>query len=746
MINLINLSDSYKFSHFLQYPNGTEIIHSYLAPRGGEYEKVVMHGLPYILKKYLNELQVLWENIEKSEALAKAHGVPFNKEGWQYIHKEHNGRLPIEIKALPEGAIVGNKEPLLTIENTDPKCAWLVGYLETLLLKIWYPITIASKSLAVKEMLLKHWEKTADDVSGVDFAYHNFGDRGSSSVESASIGGVAHLTQFKGTDNFNCLEHSNKYYDGKYQGFSIPASEHSTVTSWGRENEFEMIENYLETFKGSPIIACVLDSYDIYKAVDFVTSGKMKEKIESKDYPIFVIRPDCYDDKTEILTNTGWKLFKDLQDNDLVAQYDNSFISFVKPEKYIEQDYKGDMVNFKSSAFKIDLLVTPNHRMVSLDKNGFPTIQEAKDIKFYDKKDLPVAERKDGNTHYLTPFDKLMIAYQADGRCKNLEKDRPLGGKYLIEFQFAKKRKIDALLAICKEGVFDYRITKPKSRQYGNENWNPQTSITVHLDRKPFKRFLEWVDFSDKSWVWCRYFIEEISKWDATVRSPKRIKFDNSNLQDAIVVQQAAFFSAYRTTFTTSKDNRSEKFSDIHTVHITKTNRINGQAIKKSIINYEGKVYCVKVPSGMIVVKRNGQITISGNSGEPLEVIPKMIEIAEKNKVGYSINSKGYKLLNKFRVIQGDGVNPQKIDDILNKMESLGYSATNFAFGSGGDLMQNVSRDTLKFAMKCSAIKVNGEWRDVYKDPITDQGKKSIRWRVEDSRFVTVFKNGEVLC
>ena len=292
MTNLINLSDSYKFSHFNQHPKGTETIHSYLAPRGGEYEKVVMHGLPYILKKYLNELQVLWENIEKSEALAKAHGVPFNKEGWGYIHKEHNGRLPIEIKALPEGTIVGNKEPLLTIENTDPNCAWLVGYLETLLLKIWYPITVASKSLAVKEMLLKHWERTADDVSGVDFAYHNFGDRGSSSVESAAIGGVAHLTQFKGTDNFNCLEHSNKYYDGKYQGFSIPASEHSTVTSWGRENEFEMIENYLETYKSYPIIACVLDSYNIYKAVDFVTSGAMKEKIESKDYPIFVIRPD----------------------------------------------------------------------------------------------------------------------------------------------------------------------------------------------------------------------------------------------------------------------------------------------------------------------------------------------------------------------------------------------------------------------------------------------------------------------
>jgi len=43
--------------------------------------------------------------------------------------------------------------------------------------------------------------------------------------------------------------------------------------------------------------------------------------------------------------------------------------------------------------------------------------------------------------------------------------------------------------------------------------------------------------------------------------------------------------------------------------------------------------------------------------------------------------------------------------------------------------MQNVNRDTCKFAIKASAIKVNGEWRDVYKDPITDPGKKSLRGR-----------------
>lgn len=133
------------------------------------------------------------------------------------------------------------------------------------------------------------------------------------------------------------------------------------------------------------------------------------------------------------------------------------------------------------------------------------------------------------------------------------------------------------------------------------------------------------------------------------------------------------------------------------------------------------------------------------DSGNPLKVIEYMLEICESNNVARSFNSKGYKTLGKYRIIWGDGITPATIDDILSATAKLGWAASNFAFGSGGDLMQNVNRDTCKFAIKCSAIKVNGEWRDVYKDPITDSGKKSLRGRVESPDLVTVFKNGEIL-
>ena len=83
----------------------------------------------------------------------------------------------------------------------------------------------------------------------------------------------------------------------------------------------------------------------------------------------------------------------------------------------------------------------------------------------------------------------------------------------------------------------------------------------------------------------------------------------------------------------------------------------------------------------------------------------------------HTINSKGFKVLNKVRVIQGDGIVPKQIREILTQLKALGYSASNMAFGMGGGLLQKCDRDTLKFSMKCCAIKVDGEWRDVYKNP-----------------------------
>jgi nicotinamide phosphoribosyltransferase len=98
---------------------------------------------------------------------------------------------------------------------------------------------------------------------------------------------------------------------------------------------------------------------------------------------------------------------------------------------------------------------------------------------------------------------------------------------------------------------------------------------------------------------------------------------------------------------------------------------------------------------------------------------------------GSKVNGKGFKVLNNVRLIQGDGVNPTSIREILERLKKAGFAADNIAFGMGGALLQHLNRDTQKFAMKCSAARVNGKWIDVYKDPITDPGKVSKKGRLD---------------
>lgn len=414
--NLILFADSYKYSQFYQYPGGTETVYSYIESRGGRYDETVFFGLQIFLKKYLSR-PITQADIDEAAEMMEMHGEPFNRSGWEYILKTYGGYLPLRIRALPEGTVIGTKRVLVTVENTDPKCFWLTSFLETALLKaVWYPTTVATNSREIKKLIKRFLEDTGD-VAGLDFKLHDFGFRGVSSNESAGIGGAAHLVNFLGTDTVMALAYARNYYREKCAGFSIPAMEHSTVTSWGRENEADAYRNMISRQKAGGLFACVSDAWDIYNACE----------------------------------------------------------------------------------------------------------------------------------------------------------------------------------------------------------------------------------------MW-------------------------------------------------------------------------GTTLKQDVID-----------SGATLVVRP-------DSGNPTQVVLDCVRILEKNW-GSTVNAKGYKVLNSVRVIQGDGINYAEINSILTTLRMNGYSADNVAFGMGGALLQGVTRDDQKFAMKCSAILQNGQWVDVYKDPVTDPGKVSKKGRVttyfEDGEFVT---------
>lgn len=333
-MNILLNVDSYKMSHFLQYPPGTEFVSSYIEarPKEGMEREVMFFGLQMFIQNYLTR-PFTAADVEEAQSLCKKHGVPFNREGWDYILDAHGGFLPLIIEALPEGLVVPAGTPMVQVRNTDPKVPWLTSYMETALLRaVWYPSTVATISRDIKKVI-KHWlDATSDDPEGqLPFKLHDFGARGCTSMEQAGIGGAAHLVNFMGTDTLTGVVYARQFYGSDIAGFSIPAAEHSTMTSWGREREADAYENMLTSFP-TGLVAVVSDSYDIYKAVDTIWGEKLHDKVLAREGTL-VVRPDSGDPLDMVLfclkalgeafgTETNSKGFKVLNPKVRVIQGD----------------------------------------------------------------------------------------------------------------------------------------------------------------------------------------------------------------------------------------------------------------------------------------------------------------------------------------------------------------------------------------------------------------------------------------
>lgn len=284
-------ADSYKLSHFQQYPEGSEFVYSYIEPRKGA-------GIPVLgIRDFIEWLDDFSGCMDPHllKEFCKNHGVPFN-EGWFDLYDNYGGRLPVAVFGVPEGTVVDGGTPVAAIVNTDPKYPWLTSFLETLFLRcVWYPSTVAARSRYCRLRIKEFMERTGADMSGLPFKLHDFGSRGASSSETAAIGGAGHLTQFKGTDTLAAIYHiTETYKTSEIPGFSIPATEHSTVTSWGRDGEFDMYDAYIKNASSS-VIACVMDSYDIDAAIEHIAT---KHELLKEKNITFVVRPDSGDPVT----------------------------------------------------------------------------------------------------------------------------------------------------------------------------------------------------------------------------------------------------------------------------------------------------------------------------------------------------------------------------------------------------------------------------------------------------------------
>lgn len=298
--NILLSTDSYKHSHYLQYPPGAENISSYIEAREGSSPQpwgryTQFFGLQAFIADYLLR-PFTQADIDEAAEVLDQHGLPFNRADWTMILNDYGGYLPLDVQALPEGTIVPRGTPMVQVSNTDAKFPWLTSFIETALLRsIWYPSSVATKSFFAKRAIYAALKQTSDDPDGqIPFKLHDFGARGVSSSESAGLGGAAHLLNFKGTDTLEAILAVQRYYQPESMpGFSIPASEHSTMTSWGQLQEQDAYQNMIDRF-GAGLVSIVADSYDLFYAVEKIFGEHLHDKIVKMPGKL-IVRPDSGD-------------------------------------------------------------------------------------------------------------------------------------------------------------------------------------------------------------------------------------------------------------------------------------------------------------------------------------------------------------------------------------------------------------------------------------------------------------------
>lgn len=299
--------DSYKIDHINQYPSGTTEIYSNLTARSGTHSNVptdgvVFVGLQYFCLDYLiDEWNQSFFTKPKDAVVGRYKRIvesiidkPVDVSHLEQLHDL--GYLPLIIKALPEGSFVPYRVPLLTIKNTLPEFYWLTNMVECVLSnELWPMITSATTYNAYRRLFVKYAEATGAPKEFIPYQGHDFSYRGMFGRHAGAMsGGAVLLAGGGGTDNIPGIDFVETFYsadiDKEIVGKSVPASEHSVVTSYGAENELETLRHLLTDVYPTGIFSYVADSWDFWKLVSEYLP-QLKDVIMSREGKT-VCRPD----------------------------------------------------------------------------------------------------------------------------------------------------------------------------------------------------------------------------------------------------------------------------------------------------------------------------------------------------------------------------------------------------------------------------------------------------------------------
>lgn len=341
MKNPLLACDAYKMGHMTMFPKGINKVYSYLVARSDKnLKELKFFGLKYYIEQYIKTPLTAEMGEEFIVYRNKIMGDNDDEINTKIRSLCKLGYFPVEIKAVEEGKVYPVKNVLLTITNTIDEFYWVVGFLETLLLKLWFPISVASMSYEYKKIVDEYFEKTVDEDQYFlkDYTVHDFGYRGDTSEESAGLSGAAHLLNFKGSDTVIAYPFLDKFYpEMNLSMSSVPATEHSVMSAYGRDNELEAFKSILKRYSEG-IVSIVSDTYDFWNVMENYTE-ELKDLILRRNGKT-VFRPDS-GNPVEIICGLNhlylFSSFKDFKTSELkgaIVMLDEKFGHTINSKGY----------------------------------------------------------------------------------------------------------------------------------------------------------------------------------------------------------------------------------------------------------------------------------------------------------------------------------------------------------------------------------------------------------------------------
>lgn len=319
--------------------------------------------------------------------------------------------------------------------------------------------------------------------------------------------------------------------------------------------------------------------------------------------PLLIVEGECFPGDAEVLTPTGWVRFDCYSGQNVLQIYPDRRSAFVTPTAFIKKHINDSLIELHSKGYYS--LTTKRHNIVTFGLNGklyknkavehIPGCRHIPRVTFLDGPGIPLSDDQ----------IRLCIAVSADFSIDHrtgTAYHKPKGMRY-AKAAFKKERKIERIKAILNALKIKFVSNKLKADGY--------TGVCFHLpDFVPGKLF-------DHSWIGQatlrqrQLILEEIVHWDGnTVNNRNQIEFSSVKKENIDFVQAIAHTTGHISTIM----SRSNRYGSWYKVSVLMSkDHTSSQSLKKAEIQFNGDVFCVSVPSGMILVRQQNKVTVTGN-------------------------------------------------------------------------------------------------------------------------------------